>query len=113
MNGAYTLLISCLADMDSLTAHGDDYANTSGLGQMPGLYESDLTLGLLIVIASLTALQIVWNFRNKNPDITFRKRAMSTLNKCYTKGEISKDNFERLKKEIEEQYHAGGTRDDG
>jgi putative membrane protein len=73
-----------------------------GMGMMVwGVFGS--LLGLLLIFLFVVAVVAVvrWMWGNKEALSTGRENALDILKKRYAKGEISKEEFERIKKDIE------------
>jgi putative membrane protein len=73
-----------------------------GMGMMVwGVFGS--LLGLLLIFLFVVAVVAVvrWMWGNKEALSTGRENALDILKKRYAKGEIGKEEFERIKKDIE------------
>ncbi len=80
-----------------------NHAMNGGHGWSPmmgyGIY-GGIFMWILLVAVAVALIYYIFARNKKNPDVT-KEDPMEILKKRYAKGEISKEEFDRLKKEME------------
>ncbi|MFO7913971.1 MAG: SHOCT domain-containing protein [Desulfotignum sp.] len=74
---------------------GHGWGPMMGYGIYGGIF-----MWILLVAVAVALIYYIFSRNKKNPDLT-KESPMEILKKRYAKGEISKEEFDRIKKEME------------
>ncbi len=98
----FILIANLMAGASSAFAHGDEGGEMMGGGHMMDFSQGGMTMWLIVIILiGIIVYFILQKGRVKGNDGSSPETPLEIIKKRYAKGEISKDEFEKLKKDLE------------